>query len=456
MLGFLPPVLRGCLALVLLVLNTLFWCTLLLAAALVKLVLPWRAVRVRIDPLLNRIASLWIACNSGWMRLTQSTAWDVQGLDELRYEGWYLVNCNHQSWVDIFVLQHVLNGRIPLLKFFLKQELIWVPVIGLAWWALDFPFMQRHGKAELRKRPELRSQDAEATRRACAKFALVPTSVMNFAEGTRFTPAKHEAQGSPYRHLLKPKAGALAMALNAMGERFRSLVDATIVYPGGAPTFWQFLCGRSPRIVVRLRQVPIPAAFCTGDYAGDKAFRVSFQGWLAQLWEDKDRQIGELLGHGDGATADGRARPAATALGALAALALLSGLLATPDAQAMQSLGPAALRAKHAALGPQLRDNQFQGPLYLESLETSRSSQGDIYAVVEHPFGKVSGALASPANWCDILILHLNVKYCRATPGAQSRLEVRIGRKHDQPLASATPLAFAWRAAAATPEYEDV
>lgn len=455
MLGFLPPFLRGCLALVLLVLNTLFWCALLFAAALVKLVLPFPAVRVRIDPVLNRIASLWIACNSGWMRLTQRTAWDVQGLEELRYEGWYLVNCNHQSWVDIFVLQHVLNGRVPLLKFFLKQELIWVPVIGLAWWALDFPFMQRHGKAELRRRPELRSQDAEATRRACAKFALVPTSVMNFAEGTRFTAAKHRAQESPYRHLLKPKAGALALALNAMGERFQSLVDATIVYPGGAPTFWQFLCGRSPRIVVRVREVPIPAAFCTGDYAGDKAFRVAFQRWLAQLWEDKDRQIDELLGQG-GATDAEPARPAASAAGALAALALLCGLLAAPDAQAVQSPGAAALRARHAALAPQLRDNQFQGPLYLESVETPRSSQGDVYAVVDHPFGQVSGALANPANWCDILILHLNVKYCRGTPGAPPRLEVRIGRKHDQPLASATPLAFAWRAAAVTPEYVDV
>ena len=367
MLGFLPPFLRGCLALALLVLNTLFWCVLLFAAALVKLVLPFQAVRVRIDPLLNRIASLWIACNSGWMRLTQRTAWDVQGLEQLRYEGWYLVNCNHQSWVDIFVLQHLLNGRVPLLKFFLKQELIWVPVIGLAWWALDFPFMQRHGKAELRRRPELRSQDAEATRRACAKFSLVPTSVMNFAEGTRFTAAKHAAQESPYRHLLKPKAGALALALNAMGERFRSLVDATIVYPGGAPTFWQFLCGRSPRIVVRLREVPIPAAFCTGDYAGDKAFRMAFQRWLAQLWEEKDRQIGELLGQGP---ADAQpVRPAAAAAGALAALALLCGLLAPPDAQAVQSLGATALHARHAALGPQLRDNQFQGPLYLESGE---------------------------------------------------------------------------------------
>ncbi len=294
MFAFLPPLARGIIASVLLGLNTLFWCAVLLPCSLVKLALPLDGVRQRIDPLLNAIATTWIACNSGWMRLTQRTGWDVEGLDGLNYAGWYMVNSNHQSWVDIFVLQHLLNRRIPLLKFFLKQELIWVPVIGLAWWALDFPFMKRHGKAQLRRNPELRDQDRDATRRACAKFALVPTSVMNFAEGTRFTAAKHRAQGSPYRHLLKPKAGAFALALNAMGERFHSLVDATIFYPAGAPTFWQFLCGGVPRVVVRIRQVPIPDDFSQTDYAADPAFRARFQKWLVALWEDKDRLIDEL------------------------------------------------------------------------------------------------------------------------------------------------------------------
>jgi 1-acyl-sn-glycerol-3-phosphate acyltransferase len=295
MLSFLPSLVKGILSAVLLALNTLFWCTLLFALSLIKLLFPLQATRRLIDPALNAIATAWIACNSGWMRLTQRSTWDVQGVDTLAYRGWYLVNCNHQTWVDIFVLQHVLNRRIPLLKFFLKQQLIYVPVIGLAWWALDFPFMRRHGRAALRKNPKRRQQDRETTRRACAKFAQVPTSVMNFAEGTRFTAAKHQASGSPYRHLLKPKAGALALALNAMGEQFHSLVDVTIVYPAGAPTFWQFLCGRMPRVIVRARQVPIPPEFCRGDYEGDSAFRATFHRWLEELWAEKDRQIEALL-----------------------------------------------------------------------------------------------------------------------------------------------------------------
>jgi len=295
MLGFLPPLARGVIALCALVLNTLFWCALLFCVSLVKLAVPVRVVRRRIDWALNAIASRWIACNSAWMRLTQRTAWEVTGVEDLRCDDWHLVNCNHQSWVDIFVLQHVLNRRIPLLKFFLKHQLIYVPVIGLAWWALDFPFMRRHSKAALKRHPELRLQDRDTARRACAKFALAPTSVMNFPEGTRFTQQKHRNQASPYRYLLKPKAGALALAMNAMGAKFRFLLDVTIVYPGGTPTFWQFLCGRTRSVIVHTQRLPIPAEFCTGDYDEDAAFRGRFHRWLADVWDEKDRRIEALL-----------------------------------------------------------------------------------------------------------------------------------------------------------------
>jgi 1-acyl-sn-glycerol-3-phosphate acyltransferase len=295
MLKSLPPAVRGVVAAVLLGVNTLFWCTLLFALSLVKLAVPVKAARVVIDRGLNGIANRWVDCNSAWMRLTQRTTWDVDGLDGLDPRGWYMVNCNHQSWVDILVLQRVLSRRIPLLKFFLKQQLIYVPVIGIAWWALDFPFMRRHSEAYLRKHPEKRFDDLETTRRACEKFALIPTSVMNFAEGTRFTPEKHRAQHSPYRHLLKPKAGALALALGVLGDKFRSYLDVTIVYPEGRPTFWHFLCGRVPQVVVRARRLPIPSEFSGGDYARDPQHRKAIQHWLQALWLEKDAEIDALL-----------------------------------------------------------------------------------------------------------------------------------------------------------------
>ena len=291
----LPAPLRGLIATSLLVLNTLFWVPVLLLFALLKLLVPGRSMRLWVDPLLLRIAEAWIAGNSAWMRLTQRTAWDVQGLDDLNPRSWYLVTANHQSWVDILVLQHLLSRRIPLLKFFLKQQLIWVPVMGLAWWALDFPFMRRHSEAYLQKHPEMRGRDQATTRRACEKFALVPTSVMNFLEGTRFTAGKHARQQSPYRHLLKPKTGGMAVALHAMGDKFQAVLDVTIVYPDGVPSFGQFLSGRVPRVVVRVNALPVPAHLVGADYGGDAAVRQAFQQWVHQLWLTKDARIDALL-----------------------------------------------------------------------------------------------------------------------------------------------------------------
>jgi 1-acyl-sn-glycerol-3-phosphate acyltransferase len=275
MLNFLPKILLGMMSSLLLSLNVIFWCTIVFIFALLKLALPIKPIRAILDHILHGIGANWISCNSGWMSLTQKTRWDVQGVDVLTYRGWYLVNSNHQSWVDIFVLQHLLNRKIPFLKFLIKQELIYVPVIGLAWWALEFPFL-------------------ETMRKACAKFSRIPTSIMNFPEGTRFTKAKHDKQGSPYQFLLKPKAGGLALSLSTMGEKFQSLLDVTIVYPDGVPGFWDFLCGRVKRIMVRMQQLPIPKQFIDSNYENDPECRDAFQQWLSELWKEKDGQIGQL------------------------------------------------------------------------------------------------------------------------------------------------------------------
>lgn len=284
----------GAFSATLLAINTIFCFLLILPLALLKLAAPMPAVRRRVDPLLNAIATGWISRNSRWITHLQPDIWDIQGNSNLRPDDWYLVNCNHQTWVDIFVLQLVLNKRIPLLKFFLKQQLLYVPVIGLAWWALDFPFLKRYSKAQLRRNPALGRKDQDTARRACEKFKLVPTSVMVFAEGTRYSEERRQTQSSPYRHLLKPKAGALATTLDAMGTQFQSMIDATIVYPDGVPSFWHLASGRAGRIIVRIREIPIPESFCGADYMGDKAFRSAFHHWLADQWEAKDQEIDDL------------------------------------------------------------------------------------------------------------------------------------------------------------------
>ena len=240
------------------------------------------------------IAESWIATNSFWMDLVRPIRWDVQGLEQLDMQHSYLVTSNHQSWADILVLQYQFNRRMPFLKFFLKQELIWVPVIGLCWWALEFPFMKRFSKEYLARHPEKRGQDLLTTRRACQRYRSNPVSVFNFLEGTRFTPAKHAQQQSPFRHLLKPRAGGIAFVIDAMGEQLSALVDVTIHYPDGRPSFWDLLAGNIHRVVLRIDARPIPEPFLGHDYEQDDDYRLAFQQWVNRLWQDKDALLQQL------------------------------------------------------------------------------------------------------------------------------------------------------------------
>ena len=280
---------RGVLALIGIFLNTFLLSIPLYLFALLRLLLPVHAIQVRLARILVRIAEAWMANNNLIIGLSSGIRWEVEGMEGLERHQWYLVTANHQSWADILVLQKVTNRRIPSLKFFLKQELIWVPLLGLAWWALDFPFMKRYSRAKLDKHPELRGKDMETTRKACEKYAHYPVSIMNFFEGTRFTPAKHDEQGSPYVHLLKPKAGGAAFTLSAMAGKLRCLLDFTIVYPDGCDrSLLGFLGGAMKRVRVIVHQRPIPAWTAGGDYENDPEFRRRLQEWISELWAEKD------------------------------------------------------------------------------------------------------------------------------------------------------------------------
>lgn len=296
MLRFLPGTIRGILSIILVSLNTLVMCTGLFFTAFLKLIIPFAFWRKLCDAILIFISTTWVRNNAFFMSLVHRIHWDVQGVETLDQKEWYFVVSNHQSWVDIPVLQTVFLGRIPFLKFFLKKELIWVPILGVAWWALDFPFMKRYSQEFLRKYPHLKGKDIEITRKACQKFKTKPVSVMNFMEGTRFSRSKKEKQNSPYKHLLKPKAGGIAFVLSSMGEYLNSLVDVTIVYPEGVRNVWEFMCGKVTHIKIRVQTRPITKELL-GDYFNDPVFRESFQEWVNDLWEKKDNTIDELLVH---------------------------------------------------------------------------------------------------------------------------------------------------------------
>lgn len=274
--------LTGTLAVALLTAYTLLLFALLAPLILLKLLTRPLPPIAPLDAAVVAIADTWNRLNAAGMQWASGTHWQLSLPEGLSRQAWYLVICNHQSWVDILVLQRSLQGRAPFLKFFIKRELIWVPLVGLVWWALDFPFLRRKGGAS-------GAQDLATARAACARFRALPTSVMSFVEGTRFTPAKHEAQGSPYRHLLKPKAGGMMTALDVLGDRLDAVLDVTIFYPGRVPSFVDVLCGRVPEVRVHIDRQPVPA---TGD--GQPLAVTGVQAWLAELWQAKDARFKQL------------------------------------------------------------------------------------------------------------------------------------------------------------------
>jgi len=286
---------RGSLSLILYFLNTVFWCLPLFMLAVVKAAVPSESWRRRCSRMLNAIAENWIWVNNlNQTRVVGNTRWEVQGVETLERSEWYLVLANHQSWVDILVLQRIFHRKIPFLKFFIKKELIWFPFLGQAWWAMDFPFVKRYTKSYLKKKPHLKGKDIEITRKACKKFKKIPISIMNFVEGTRFTNEKHRRQQSPYAHLLRPKAGGIAFVLGSMGKQIHRVLDVTIVYSDGVSGFWAFLCGKIQKIKVRVRSLPVSPEL-VGDYVNDGHFRIGLQRWLNNIWAEKNRHIEEMM-----------------------------------------------------------------------------------------------------------------------------------------------------------------
>lgn len=276
--------------------NTLLWCLPIYLFAILKFLIPQKHVRRFCSRIMVYFAEAWISINALNLKLTQNIRWEIRGLSHLRKNGTYLICSNHQSWVDIIVLQTVLNRRIPFLRFFLKQELLYVPFLGLAWWALDFPFMKRHSREYLEKHPHKRGDDIAATKRACERLRGVPVSILNFLEGTRFTEAKHREQNSPFQNLLKPKAGGLSFVLEAMGDQFDSLLDVTIVYPKGAVTFFEMLSGKLEQVIVDIRRLEIPKNFLNSNFQNDEDARLQLQEWIKDIWTNKDLLINELNG----------------------------------------------------------------------------------------------------------------------------------------------------------------
>jgi len=271
--------------------NTIIWFVPVLLLAIVKLLLPVPKIRRVVTRILMAMGENWVSVNSLFLKMTGRVKFESYGLEGLRRDGWYLIIVNHQTWVDIFVLQAVFNRKLAFLKFFIKQELIWFPLLGFAWWAMDMPFMKRYSPSFLAKHPNMKGKDLETTRRACEKFRDTPTAILNFIEGTRFSEEKRVARKSPYNNLLQPRAGGFAVALSSMGGLFSSVVDVTLTYPVRATSFWDMCCGDQVHVIVDVRERELERWLVEGNYQADRNFRKNMHDWLSKAWTEKDAII---------------------------------------------------------------------------------------------------------------------------------------------------------------------
>lgn len=278
----------------LVIINSAVMSLIICLLAIFKLIVPIKTFRRWITYSANRVMWLWATINGVILRATNDVEWDIKGVKGLSQDAWYLMFSNHRSWTDIVVLCYVFKDSIPMPKFFLKQQLLYVPFIGMACWALDMPFMRRYSREYLLRNPEKRGQDLHTTRRSCAKFKHIPTTVVNYVEGTRFTEPKHAKSKAGYQHLLQPKSGGIAYTLAAMGEQFDQIIDVTLAYPDNTEQpFKDMLMGRMKRIVVDVELLPINEQV-SGDYFNDKKYKRQFQLWLGEVWQRKDAKLDSI------------------------------------------------------------------------------------------------------------------------------------------------------------------
>ena len=258
----------------------------------VHMTAPRSRLRTRIILLLSAIAEQWVAMNTRIFDWMLPTRWEVSGVPEaMPYDGRYLIIANHVSWVDIFTIFRVFHRKAAFVRFFLKQRLIFFPVVGQACWALEFPFMRRYTPEHLERHPEKRGTDLETTRRLCRRYRRVPMAILNFVEGTRFSREKHAEQESPYRHLLRPRIGGISFVLASLGDQLDAIFDVTLAYPKGDVTMWEFVTDRVPRVIVRARRLDVTPELI------DPNAREYLKEWIDDLWRHKDTMLDSYLGN---------------------------------------------------------------------------------------------------------------------------------------------------------------
>jgi len=287
--------LQGAIVFLLVTVSTVVLTTVIAILAIFKFLAPKGRAYNAMTHLSSWFGELWVSVNNGLIWFYRDMKWDIQIPDSISHKGRYLVSCNHQSGVDILTLQRCLNRRAPFGRYLLKQQLIWVPVLGIAWWALDMAFLRRYSRQELLRNPALRGKDLENAARACEKLKHIPVSMMTFPEGTRFSEAKRKEQNSPYKHLLRPRYGGVGQVLYSFDDALDALIDVTITYPDGTPSVWQYISGQIKNISVDIQLRPIGKNVRGRNFREDSDAKRGLKTWLDGIWQEKEQYITRKL-----------------------------------------------------------------------------------------------------------------------------------------------------------------
>ena len=252
-------------------LNLLFWLPFLLLSALLRFVFPLSAVISLTDVLVDKVYRIAAGIHGWWIETVLGVRFQIEDkdhvLDNLRANESPLIIANHRSWFDIFTLQTLICRNGPMLKFLIKTELLWVPVLGWVCIALNFPRLQRKGDREAR------SRDLEIVQHASLQLGSSPGALLLFPEGTRFTDAKRSASNSPYQSLLRPKPGGFGMIFSSVPDT-TTIIDFSLGYQSGDDNCWRCMSGLVDVVHVKVT----------------RAAKSSIDGleWLEECWRQKD------------------------------------------------------------------------------------------------------------------------------------------------------------------------
>lgn len=275
--------------------NLSFWIIPVILLAVIKLMVPVSRIKVRSYQAMIWIYGIAVKINDFLLFGIMKNKLHIQNPGALNKERNYLILSNHQSWADILILQSFLNKNTPPIRFIVKRELIFMPLIGLICWAYEYPFVRRGSLKSKKETNHKTSKDMYTIRNKIDHMSSSNLSIINFVEGTRFNILKSKKFASRYKHLLNPHAGGLFHILKNYGEKLDTVLNFTIVYGCRAPFFWKFIGGRCRHILVDLQEIQKEDLMTSLGATNEEIHFNAVSNWLKELWKEKDEKMNEMI-----------------------------------------------------------------------------------------------------------------------------------------------------------------